>query len=262
MKWTVITVLSLVFVSTAFGADDYLASKALKEVQNSRRQIQQLSYDNPVLHNSLENVDIQLAMAESNLSASLQQVAPPPPPANQPVGYYCAAACTDSNKNPDLRNSSGASGQFESQARTNATNKAQSEYSCNWGVAVTECSPAYHDNTFDSGAACTDSNGKADLRTARGGAATSKVEAQVLALRATQHDSSCNWGAKLLETSSGLINSYCAAACTDSNGNPDSRTSKGAQGRNKSDATIKALIATQSAHSCSWGIVITSCEQQ
>ena len=233
-----------------FAADDSLVTRAANEIRQAKEAIASScgGFGGQFMARHLSDAEMFLDLALH-----------PQPPQNN--GFYCAAACTSSTGVVDFRQSDGAPANFEAQARDAATQKVQAKFSCSWGLKVTTCSPQYAESVYDAAAACTTSTGKPELRQAKGGQGFSATEAATNARIAAQAAFGCSWGIVDVGASQELRQAYCTAACTSSTGVPDARQARGAEGRNRTEALVKSVAATQAAFSCSWGVAITECSE-
>lgn len=90
-----------------------------------------------------------------------------PPPYNPPSNgnFACMAACRSSSTNSgDLRYVGFGSASFQSEAQNNALSSLRAGYSCANGAVVVECSQEEQGVEFQAYAACSNANGKPDLR--------------------------------------------------------------------------------------------------
>lgn len=154
-----------------------------RELDRARQDLRLAQEDNRFLRQANEDLRLRVEECERNN---------PPFPNNN--GYFCSAACTKSNGKIDLRYLGAGEAMFELEAESQAMSKTQSDYRCSWGVKKVACEPQGFENQNYCVAACTKSNGTADMRYSKGASGRSTVEAEFNALKETQKAYRCSWG--------------------------------------------------------------------
>jgi hypothetical protein len=176
-------------------------------------------------------------------------------------GFYCVAACSQSNGAVSWSTARGAIGAFEIEAKQNARVAVSNSFNCTRGAVDVECS-SVGDGFIKTTAmaSCVKSDGSGNYANALVAKGSNVSEAKVEAAKAVVAGYNCTWGVTVLNTDSSYTPSYCSAACTMSDGRtPNLSNSRGAQGENQLEAQGNALLELRRSYNCTWGQVIAEC---